>query len=119
MAFLEARHRAHARVEDVIRNAEDTGLGRLPSRDYGINTAWLLAVGIAADLTAWLRLLALPEALKTCELWFPGTTPRTSKTRTAAPRGTQRLPTTHRQHHRAPQNIKQQPRERRRLARIK
>lgn len=67
VGFLEARHRAHARVEDRIRIAKDTGLGRFPSREYGINTAWLTVVAIAADLTAWLRLLALPEALKNCE----------------------------------------------------
>ena len=67
LAFLEARHRAHARVEDRIRHAKDTGLGRLPSREYSINQAWLTCVTLAADLTAWLRLLALPEALKPCE----------------------------------------------------
>jgi len=31
LAFLEARHRAHARVEDRIRHAKDSGLGRFPS----------------------------------------------------------------------------------------
>jgi hypothetical protein len=31
VAFLEARHRAHARVEDRIRVAKDMGLGRFPS----------------------------------------------------------------------------------------
>ena len=31
-AWLDARHRAHARVEDRIRTGRDTGLGRLPSR---------------------------------------------------------------------------------------
>ncbi|HWJ52691.1 MAG TPA: transposase [Propionibacteriaceae bacterium] len=67
LALLEARHRAHARVEDRIRHAKDTGLGRLPSREYTINQAWLTCVTLAADLTAWLRLLALPEALKTCQ----------------------------------------------------
>lgn len=67
VGFLEARHRAHARVEDRIRVAKDTGMGRFPSREYGINQAWLAVVAIAADLTAWLRLLALPEALKACE----------------------------------------------------
>jgi hypothetical protein len=67
VAFLEARHRAHARVEDRIRVAKDTGLGRFPSREYAINTAWLTVVGLAADLTAWLRLLALPDRLKACE----------------------------------------------------
>lgn len=67
VAFLEARHRAHARVEDRIRVAKDSGLRRFPSREYSINTAWLTVVALAADLTAWLRLLALPEALKACE----------------------------------------------------
>ena len=67
LALLEARHRAHARVEDRIRHAKDTGLGRLPSPEYSINQAWLTCVTLAADLTAWLRLLALPEALKPCE----------------------------------------------------
>jgi hypothetical protein len=67
LAFLEARHRAHARVEDRIRHAKDTGLSRLPSREYAINTAWLACVTMAADLTAWLRLLALPDQLRACE----------------------------------------------------
>ena len=59
LAFLEARHRAHARVEDRIRHAKDTGLGRFPSREFTINQAWLAATTIAADLVAWIRLLAL------------------------------------------------------------
>src|SRR3954466_14714129 len=36
LAFLEARHRAHARVEDRIRQAQDAGLGRLPSKLFAI-----------------------------------------------------------------------------------
>ncbi len=64
VVFLEARHRAHARVEDRIRHAKDTGTGRFPSREFAINQAWTLAASIAADLTAWLRLLALPPTLK-------------------------------------------------------
>ena len=67
VSFLEARHRAHARVEDRIRHAKDAGIGRFPSREFAINTAWALAASIAADLIAWLRLLALPTALKACE----------------------------------------------------
>ncbi len=57
LAFLEARHRAHARVEDRIRHAKDTGLGRFPSREFKINQTWLTRTAIAADLTAWTRLL--------------------------------------------------------------
>nr|WP_218855546.1 IS1380 family transposase [Nocardioides daedukensis] len=70
LAFLEARHRAHARVEDRIRHAKDSGLGRFPSREFKINQAWLATVMIAADLVAWTRLLALvgdAEVLATCE----------------------------------------------------
>ena len=68
--FLEARHRAHARVEDRIRHAKDTGLGRLPSREFALNQAWLVAVMIAADLVAWTRMLACNGAaavLASCE----------------------------------------------------
>ncbi len=70
LAFLEARHRAHARVEDRIRHAKDTGLNRFPSREFTINQAWLLATQIAADLIAWTRLLAMTgdaTVLATCE----------------------------------------------------
>jgi hypothetical protein len=55
LAFLEARHRAHARVEDRIRCAKDTGLGRLPSREMAINATWLELALTATDLTAWLQ----------------------------------------------------------------
>jgi hypothetical protein len=67
LAFLEARHRAHARVEDRIKAAKDNGLGRFPSREYAINQAWLQIVAVAADLTAWLRLLALDGDLAAAE----------------------------------------------------
>ncbi|GAA2125213.1 hypothetical protein GCM10009802_30570 [Streptomyces synnematoformans] len=36
---LEARHRAHARIEDRIRCGKTTGFGRFPSRHFAINTA--------------------------------------------------------------------------------
>jgi hypothetical protein len=67
LGFLEARHRAHARVEDRIRAAKDTGLGRLPSREYRINQAWVQIVAVAADLVAWLQLLALDGELAKTE----------------------------------------------------
>ncbi|WP_372496671.1 transposase [Kibdelosporangium philippinense] len=59
IAFLEARHRTQARVEDRIRCGKDTGLGRLPSRDFAINQAWCATATIACDLLAWLQLLTL------------------------------------------------------------
>jgi Transposase DDE domain group 1 len=67
LQWLEARHRAHARVEDRIRCAKDTGLRRLPSRTFEVNQAWCLAAAIAADLIAWLQILALHGELARAE----------------------------------------------------
>uniref|UniRef100_UPI00036828BC IS1380 family transposase n=1 Tax=Salinispora pacifica TaxID=351187 RepID=UPI00036828BC len=64
---LEARHRAHARVEDRIRCAKDTGLRRLPSREFATNQAWYTAAAIAADLIAWLQLIGLDGDLAKAE----------------------------------------------------
>jgi hypothetical protein len=67
LQWLEARHRAHARVEDRIRCAKDTGLRRLPSREFAINQAWCAAAAIAADLIAWLQILVLDGDLAQAE----------------------------------------------------
>ena len=67
LAYLEARHRAHARVEDAIRNAKNTGLGHLPSKHFDHNQAWCIAAAMACDLLAWLRLLALTGDLARAE----------------------------------------------------
>jgi Transposase DDE domain group 1 len=61
LAFLDARHRAHARVEDRIRCGKDTGLGRFPSRTFAINAAWLTAVMLAVDLLAWTQTVLLHD----------------------------------------------------------
>jgi Transposase DDE domain group 1 len=57
----------HARVEDAIRAGKDTGLGHLPSHDYGLNKAWLDASMIACILLAGLKLLALDGDLAKAE----------------------------------------------------
>lgn len=59
LAFLEARHRAHARVEDRIRQVQDAGLGRLPSRAFAINAVWLELTLTATDLLAWTQTILL------------------------------------------------------------
>jgi hypothetical protein len=65
LQWREARH--HARVEDRIRCAKDTGLRRLPSREFAINQACCVAAAIAADLIAWLQLHALDGDLASAE----------------------------------------------------
>jgi len=60
-AFLDARHRAHARVEDRIRTGKDTGIGRFPSNRFAINQAWLTCALIGIDLLAWTQTLLLHD----------------------------------------------------------
>lgn len=57
--LLELRHRGHARVEDRIRTGKDSGFGRFPSRQFGINQAWLELALTGIDLLAWTRTLLL------------------------------------------------------------
>jgi hypothetical protein len=65
--FLEARHRAHARVEDRVRCGKATGLDHLPSTLMAINAAWCVAAMIATDLLSWFRLLCLQGPLAQAE----------------------------------------------------
>lgn len=67
LAFLDARHRAHARVEDRIRTAKDTGLNHFPSRTFAINSAWLTVVMLAVDLLSWTQHLVLDGHLAKAE----------------------------------------------------
>jgi Transposase DDE domain group 1 len=67
LAYADAAHRVHARVEDGIRTGKDTGIGHFPSHAFAVNQAWLAAALIAAALLAWLRLLALDGPLARAE----------------------------------------------------
>lgn len=66
-AWLDARHRVHARVEDHFRVGNDTGADRLPSQHFAVNAAWHRAQAIACDLIAWLRLLGCDDTLAQAE----------------------------------------------------
>jgi hypothetical protein len=56
--YIDVLHREHACVETVgVRTAKDMGLRGLPSKIFQVNEGWVLAANIAADLTAWTRLL--------------------------------------------------------------
>jgi len=65
--YLEARHRAHARVEDRIRTGKDTGFGRFPSRVFAINQTWLELALTGIDLLAWTQCLLLDGELALAE----------------------------------------------------
>jgi hypothetical protein len=56
--YIDVAHREHAVVETGgVRTAKATGLRGLPSKSRQVNCGWVIAANIAADLTAWTRLL--------------------------------------------------------------
>jgi hypothetical protein len=56
--YIDVLHRDHATVETSgVRTAKAMGLRNLPSKTWQVNTGWVLAANIAADLAAWTRLL--------------------------------------------------------------
>jgi hypothetical protein len=67
--FTDVLHREHAVVEDRVRTNKAMGLRNLPSKTWQVNCGWVLAANIAADLSAWCRLLGLhdQEDLKDAE----------------------------------------------------
>jgi hypothetical protein len=67
LAYIDAAHRVHARVEDAIRAGKDCGIGKYPSSSLAMNKAWQAAALTAATLLAWLRLLALDGAMDKAE----------------------------------------------------
>jgi DDE family transposase len=67
IAYLEARHRGHARVEDGIRTGKDTGMAKLPFRAFAMNAVWLELSLIAQDLLAWTKHLCLDGELARSE----------------------------------------------------
>jgi hypothetical protein len=60
-AGRELNHRQHARVEDRIREAKNTGLRNLPCRGFDENAAWLETLLTATDLVCWTKLLGFHD----------------------------------------------------------
>ncbi|MCA1700514.1 MAG: IS1380 family transposase [Actinobacteria bacterium] len=63
IAAIERRHRARARVEDQIKDSKDTGLAKLPFRNFAMNAVWLELVLIAHDLLSWTKALLVTGEL--------------------------------------------------------
>src|SRR6266700_2243961 len=61
--YIDVAHREHAVVETGgVRTAKAMGLRNLPSKTWQVNKGWVIAANIAADLTAWTRLLGLCDS---------------------------------------------------------
>jgi hypothetical protein len=65
---LDLAHRAHARVEDRIREGKDCGLSNLPFRSFAHNEVWLWLCQAAQDLLAWSRALCLKDDARRWEV---------------------------------------------------
>ena len=58
---VEAEHRDHAVVEQVISDLKDQALAHFPSGHYGANGAWTVLAALAHNLLRWTQLLGLPD----------------------------------------------------------
>jgi hypothetical protein len=58
---IEADHRAHARVELVIRDLKDQALAHLPSGKFTANAAWLALAVLAHNIGRWTLTAAGPD----------------------------------------------------------
>jgi len=62
LATVEAEHRQHAVVEQVIRDHKDQALAHFPSGHYSANAAWTVIACLAHNLLRWTTALGLPGA---------------------------------------------------------
>jgi hypothetical protein len=67
ITVAECRHRQHAHVEDRIRDDKDTGLAKLPFKEFKLNEVWLEIVMLAHDLIIWTQALVLDGDLANAE----------------------------------------------------
>ena len=61
IALVEAEHREHAVVEQVIADLKDQALAHFPSGHYGANAAWTVLAALAHNMVRWTQLLGLPD----------------------------------------------------------
>jgi len=59
--LVEAEHRDHAVVEQVIADLKDQALAHFPSGHFHANGAWTVLAAIAHNLLRWTQLLGLPD----------------------------------------------------------
>ncbi len=61
LAIVEAEHRDHAVVEQVIADLKDQALAHFPSAHYAANAAWTVIAALAHNMLRWTQLLGLPD----------------------------------------------------------
>jgi hypothetical protein len=61
LTLVEAEHREHAVVEQVIAELKDQALAHFPSGQFNANGAWTVLAALAHNLLRWTQLLGLPD----------------------------------------------------------
>jgi hypothetical protein len=61
IAIVEAEHREHAVVEQVIADLKDQALAHFPSGHFHANAAWTVLAALAHNMLRWTQLLGLPD----------------------------------------------------------
>jgi Transposase DDE domain group 1 len=61
ITLVEAEHRDHAVVEQVIADLKDQALAHFPSGHFYANAAWTVLGALAHNLLRWTQLLGLPN----------------------------------------------------------
>ena len=61
LALVEAEHRDHAVVEQVISDLKEQALAHFPSGEFNANGAWTVLAALAHNLLRWTQLLGLPD----------------------------------------------------------
>jgi hypothetical protein len=60
ITLVEAEHRDHAVVEQVIADLKDQALAHFPSGHFNANAAWTVLAALGHNLLRWTQLLGLP-----------------------------------------------------------
>ena len=95
MVTLEVDHRAHAEVENTIRDLKyGMGLNHMPSGRFGANAAWLSLNAMAHNLVRWTSRIGLSETLVMTKTMRRRYFSMPGRITTSARKDTLRLPTT-------------------------
>ena len=62
ITLVEAEHRDHAVVEQVIADLKDQALAHFPSGEFNANGAWTVLGALAHNLLRWTQLIGLPDS---------------------------------------------------------
>ena len=66
LAIVEAEHRDHAVVEQVIADLKDQALVHFPSGEFNANGAWTVLGALAHNLLRWTQLTRTPRQHRPC-----------------------------------------------------